>query len=85
MLFNNIDKNTKIEILEENIPKYEKNAFEILIQLGIEPAEFNEDTFEEEDPSVDENDLTTLDLRKRLKVSVDALAFIKKEIANLEI
>ena len=46
MLFNNIDKNTKIEILEENIPKYEKNAFEILIQLGIEPAEFNEDTFE---------------------------------------
>jgi hypothetical protein len=48
MLFNNIDKSTKIEILEENIPKYEKNVNEILIQLGIEPMWFNEDTYEED-------------------------------------
>jgi hypothetical protein len=84
MLFNNIDKSTKIEILEENIPKYEKNVYEILIQLGIEPGSFNEETFEEADPSVQEDDLTALDLRKRLKVSIDALTFIKQEIANLE-
>lgn len=84
MIFNNIDKITKIEILEENIPEYEKDIYGILIKLGIDPATFDEDTFEE-DPSIDPADLTTIDLHQRLKVSIDALAMIQKEIANLEV
>lgn len=84
MIFNNIDKNTKLEILEENIPEYEKNVYEILIKLGINPVTFNEDSFEEEDPSVDENDLTTIGLRKTLKQAVDAINIINQEIENLE-
>jgi|688.fasta_scaffold467286_2 hypothetical protein len=85
MLFNNIDKNTKLEILEENIPDYEKDVYGLLIKLGINPATFDEDTFEEEDPSVDENDLTTVAFRKRLKEAIDALKIINEEISNLEI
>jgi hypothetical protein len=84
MLFNNIDKNTKLEILEENIPEYEKDVYRLLVKLGINPATFNENTYEENDPSVDDNDLTTLDLRKRLKAAVDVLDLINQEIANLE-
>jgi|LakMenEpi03Aug12_release.lakeMendotaPanAssembly.Ray.scaffolds.fasta_scaffold02418_20 hypothetical protein len=83
MIFNNIDKITKIEILEENIPKYEKDIYEILIKLAIDPATFDEDTFEE-DSSIDPADLTTIDLHQRLKVSIDALAMIQKEISILE-
>jgi hypothetical protein len=85
MLFNNIDKNTKLEILEENIPDYEKDVYGLLIKLGINPATFDEDTFEEEDPSVDENDLATVAFRKRLKEAIDALKIINEEISNLEI
>lgn len=84
MLFNNIDKNTKLEILEENIPEYEKDVYSLLVKLGINPTTFNENTYEENDPSVDDNDLTTLDLRKRLKAAVDVLDLINQEIANLE-
>jgi signal-transduction protein with cAMP-binding, CBS, and nucleotidyltransferase domain len=84
MLFNNIDKNTKLEILEENIPEYEKDVYSLLVKLGINPTTFNENTYEQNDPSVDVNDLTTLDLRKRLKAAVDVLDSINQEIANLE-
>jgi hypothetical protein len=85
MIFNNIDKSTKLEILQENIPKYEKDIYEILIKLGINPATFDEDNFEEEDPSVDETDLTTIDSRRRLKEAIDSLNMINEEIKNLEI
>jgi len=85
MLFNNINKNTKLLILEENIPEYEKDIYEILIKLGINPATFDEDSFEEEDPSIDEGDLATVGFRKRLKLAIDALEIINQEIANLEI
>jgi hypothetical protein len=85
MIFNNINKSTKLEILEENTPKYEKDIYEILIKLAIDPATFDEDSFEEADPSVKEDDLTTIDLRKRLKEAIDCLAMLNKEILNLEI
>ena len=84
MLFNNMNKNAKLEILEENIPKYEKDIYELLIKLAINPATFNESSFVEEDPSVDENDLTTIGLRKRLKQATDAINIINQEIENLE-
>lgn len=84
MLFNNIDKNTKLQILEENIPEYEKDIYKLLIKLGINPVTFDEDSFLEEDPSVDEKDLSTISLRKRLKQAVDAINIINQEIENLE-
>lgn len=84
MLFNNINKQTKLQILEENIPEYEKNIYEILIKLGIDPVTFDEDSFVEEDPSVDENDLKTTGLRTKLKQAIDAINIINEEIANLE-
>ena len=79
-----MNKNAKLEILEENIPKYEKDIYELLIKLAINPATFNESSFVEEDPLVDENDLTTIGLRKRLKQAIDAISIINQEIENLE-
>ena len=84
MLFNNIDKSTKIQILEENIPEYEKDIYGLLIKLGINPATFDEDSFVEEDPSADQNDLTTIGQRKSLKEAIDCLSIVNQEIANLE-
>ena len=85
MLFNNIDKNVKLEILQENIPKHEKDIYEVLITLEIDPATFDENSFEQEDPSVDPEDLRVVDARRRLKKSLDALGIIKQEIASLEV
>jgi len=85
MLFNNIDKSTKLEILQENIPKHEKDIYETLITLEIDPVTFDENSFQEEDPSVDPEDLKVTDARRRLKKSLDALGIIKQEIASLEV
>jgi hypothetical protein len=85
MLFDNIDKNVKLQILEENIPKHEKDIYEALIGLEIDPVAFDENSFEEEDPSVDEGDIAVRDLRRRLRKSLDALGLIKQEIASLEV
>ena len=84
MLFNNIDKNVKLEILQENIPKHEKDIYEALIGLQIDPVTFDENSFEQEDPSVDPGDLSTIGARGQLKKSLDALNMIKQEIASLE-
>lgn len=84
MLFNNVDKSTKLEILQENIPKHEKDIYEALITLEIEPLSFDENSFQEEDPSVDPDDLRVVDARRRLKKSLDVLNMIKQEIASLE-
>lgn len=84
MLFNNVDKSTKLEILQENIPKHEKDIYEALITLEIEPLSFDENSFQEEDPSVNPDDLRVVDARRRLKKSLDVLNMIKQEIASLE-
>jgi hypothetical protein len=84
MLFNNVDKSTKLEILQENIPKHEKDIYEALIVLEINPVTFDENSFEEEDPSIDLSDLRIVGARGRLKKGLDALNMIKQEIASLE-
>lgn len=85
MLFNNVDKSTKLEILQQNIPKHEKDIYEALITLEIDPATFDENSFVEEDPSVDPGDLRVIGSRGQLKKSLDALNMIKQEIASLEV
>jgi hypothetical protein len=84
MIFNNINKSTKLEILEENTPTYEKEVYEVLIKLGIDPETFDESAFEES-TSLDPTDLSTIELHKRLRLGIDALAVIQKEISNLEV
>ena len=84
MLFNNVDKSTKLEILQENIPKHEKDIYQALIALQIDPVTFDENSFEEEDPSIDPGDLSAIGTRGQLKKSLDALKMIKQEIASLE-
>jgi hypothetical protein len=85
MLFNNVDKSTKLEILQENIPKHEKDIYQVLIELEIDPVTFDENSFEQEDSSVDPSDLKVTGARGQLKKSLDALSMIKQEIASLEV
>ena len=85
MLFNNVDKSTKLEILQENIPKHEKDIYEALITLEIDPVTFDENSFEQEDPSVDPGDLRVIGARGQLKKALDVLNMIKQEIARLEV
>lgn len=85
MLFNNVDKSKKIEILQQTIPKFEQDVYQILIELAIDPATFDEDNFEEIDPLTHEDDLSTIAFRNRLRQCLDALQFIKQEIASLEL
>jgi len=84
MLFNNVPKSEKIQILEEVIPKYEKNVYHLLVQLAIDPITFDEDNFEEEDPLVNEDDFETKAFRNKLKKELDAIRLIKQEITSLE-
>ena len=85
MLFNNIETSKKIEILQQTIPKFEQDVYQVLLELAIDPATFDEDNFEEIDPSIDEGDAATIAFRARLKQALDAVQFIKQEIARLEV
>jgi hypothetical protein len=84
MLFNNVDKNTKIEIIQENIPKYEKKVYTLLVELGIDPDNFNNELFEVNDSSVDSGDLALIDMRQNLKKALDALEILNNQILSLE-
>jgi hypothetical protein len=85
MLFNNVDKSKKIEILLATIPKFERDVYQVLIELAIDPATFDEDNFEEIDPLISEDDLSAIASRRRLKQGLDSLQLIKQEIASLEV
>lgn len=85
MLFNNIETSKKIEILQQAIPKFEQDVYQILLELAIDPATFDEDNFEEIDPSIDEGDVAAISFHARLKKALDGLQFIKQEIARLEV
>lgn len=84
MLFNNVDKSTKIEIIQENIPKYEKKVYTLLVELGIDPDNFNNELFEVNDSSVDSGDLGLIDMRQNLKKTLDALEVLNNQILSLE-
>jgi hypothetical protein len=84
MLFNNIDKNTKLEILQEATPEYEKNIYKLLILLGIDPETFEEDDFELDESSISPDDLLLLSYHVDLSKNIKSLAVVKKEILNLE-
>jgi hypothetical protein len=84
MIFNNIEKSAKIEILQENILKYEKKVYTGLAELGINPDSFDGSSFEVEDPSVDPIDLGTISLRQNLKKALDSLEILNNQMSLLE-
>jgi hypothetical protein len=84
MIFNNIEKSAKIEILQENILKYEKKVYTGLAELGINPDSFDESLFEVEDSSVDPTDLRTISTRQNLKKALDSLENLNNQISLLE-
>ena len=83
MLFSNIDNETKMEILQENLFKYEKDVYENLIKLAINPESFDLAAFSKEDFIVDINDLGTLASVENLAKAIDAMAMINAEVSSL--
>jgi hypothetical protein len=84
MLFNNVDKSIKRQILEENYPKYEKDVYEILIKLALDPDEFDPSTFEVDDPSIKPDDQNRALLYQELGKALDSLNMINNQILLLE-
>jgi len=82
MLFNNIDKSTKMEILLENLVLREKNVYLWIIKLGIDPSEFDPDTFEVEQAGL--SDQAIIEERQHLKSAINALGIINAQISLLE-
>lgn len=84
MIFNNIEKSAKIEILQENILKYEKKVYTGLAELGIDPDSFDGSLFEVEDSSIDPIDLGTVSSRQNLKKALDSLEILNNQMSLLE-
>lgn len=83
MIFNNIDNETKMEILQENLSVYEKEVYQNLIKLGIDPETFDPETFDKNDLAIDEVDVTSLYIAGSLEKNLKSLDMIRKEINSL--
>jgi hypothetical protein len=82
MLFNNLDKEAKMEILQENLVLREKDVYLWMIRSGLNPSEFDETTFEVEEAGVTDPGL--LQKRQQLKDAITILNVIINEINLLE-
>jgi hypothetical protein len=83
MLFTNIDNETKMEILQSHIFIYEKDLYENLIKLAIDPESFDIDSFNKEELSIAEDDLAAMQQVRILQRAIDALTMINREISSL--
>jgi hypothetical protein len=83
MIFNNINKETKMEILTENLLLREKNVYSWIIKLGIEPSQFDPDAFRVEQQGV--SDEAVIQERQQLKNAIDILNVITGQISLLEV
>lgn len=83
MIFNNIDKETKLEILQENLTHYEKDIYQNLIKLGIDPEEFDLNTFDRQSLDIDEQNASAVFTADLLDKDIKALNMIYKEIDSL--
>lgn len=81
MPFNNLNKNKKIEILNISIKSNEHILYEALIRLGINPDDFNLETF---NLSNLPNDNMSKEFVDNLKKSILSLKLINSELLLLE-
>jgi hypothetical protein len=82
MLFNNLDKEAKMEILQQNLVLREKDVYLWIIQNGFSPVEFDENTFEVEEAGI--TDQGILQKREQLKNAITTFNIIVNEISSLE-
>jgi len=84
MNFSSLDKNTKKQIIEDNLLQYEKDLYELLIKLAIDPESINLDTYDENSFEVKEDDMTRINLLQDLTKAVNALKLIMRELQSTE-
>jgi hypothetical protein len=84
MKFNSLDKETKKQIIEDNLLKYEKDVYELLIKLAIDPESFDEDLYDEDSFEVKEDDMTTKNLLSDLTKAINALNVLISELNSVE-
>lgn len=80
-MFENIDRDKKIEILETARPLHERLLYESLVRLGIDPNGFDMDSFE----GTEENyGLGNMEFCENADKAIAAIKMINREIASLE-
>lgn len=80
-MFENIDKDKKLEILEAAKPLHERLLYESIVRLGIDPDGFDMDLFE----GTEENyGLGNMEFCQNADKAIAALKMINREIASLE-
>jgi hypothetical protein len=84
MKFNSLDKETKKQIIEDNLLKYEKDVYELLIKLAIDPESFDTDLYDEDSFDVKEDDMTTKNLLSDLTKAISALSVLTSELDSIE-
>lgn len=84
MKFNSLDKEIKKQIIEDNLLKYEKDVYELLIKLAIDPESFDADAYDENSFEVKEDDMTTKNLLSDLTKATSALNVLTTELNSIE-
>jgi len=81
-MFENINKDKKLEILETAKPIHEVLLYESIVRLGIDPETFDMDSFE----GTEENyGLGNMEFCQNADKAIAALKMINREITSLEI
>lgn len=83
MIFNNISKEVKMEVLQDGLSDCEKNVYQNLIKLGIDPEEFDLDSYDKDSLGIDENNSTLLHISTVLEKDIETLKMINREISLL--
>jgi len=83
MLFKNVDNDTKLQILKENLSKYEEDIYGQLLRLGVDPESFDSNNYSLEDIIKDATDIHRVNEFNLLKKMIDFLNALNKEISSL--
>lgn len=81
MIFNNISKEKKIEILTAAREVHEQGLYDSILRIGIDPEEFNMDTFNPNDENHPKNNEEII---QSISNAIASLGIIKKEMDLLE-
>ena len=82
MIFNNITREKKIEMLTDARVGHEENIYNSILKIGLDPDEFNAESFDPDDNLHPENNEVLL---QGIAKSINFLNIIDREIASLEV
>ena len=82
MIFNNISTEKKMEALIAAREAHEQSLYDSILRVGIDPEEFDMNTFDPDDENHPKN---SEEILKGITKSISSLNIVKKEMDSLEI